>query len=89
MTNSKKCQVGVKGIIKSFSIDQCDNMLVHLSHASAGAQFYTSKSSDTHIRISKENDDGDYTELVVPEQFVFTVNKDRKLEAKVSELYDY
>jgi len=89
ITNCKKLEVFVKGTVNSFSIDSSDGVVIHLSQNSAEAQFYTSKSSDILIRIQKDNDPDDYNELVIPEQFVFTINKERKLEAKISELYGY
>ena len=89
MTNSKKLEIFIKGTVNSFSIDSTEGVVVHLSQNSKNAQFYTSKASDIIIRIQKNEDSDDYNELVIPEQFVFTINKDRKLEAKISDLYGY
>ena len=90
ITNSKKLEISVKGTVNSFSVDSTDGVIVLLSPSSAEAQFYSAKSSDILIRIQKNDDPNDYNELVIPEQFVFTINKERtKLEAKVSDLYGY
>ncbi len=89
ITNCMKVQIFVKGTVNSFSIDQTEQTSIHLSEASKEAQFYTSKSSDVLIRLQKENDPDDYNELIIPEQFVFTITPERKLEAKISDLYGY
>jgi hypothetical protein len=87
--NSVKIQVQVDGTINSFSIDGSTGVLLHLSQKSAAAQFYASKSSEIKIRLTKEEDISDYTELIIPEQFVYTINDKNKIDARVSELYNY
>jgi hypothetical protein len=41
------------------------------------------------VRLAKEEDPSDYTENLIPEQLVFSINKNRKLDVKISDNYNY
>ena len=85
--NCLKVKVGINGTVNSFTIDNSNDIILHASKNSANAQYYVSKCTDIHIRLQKEEDDGDYYDFTVPDQFVFTVNDKKKLDGKVSDLF--
>jgi len=88
IVNSVKIRVQVEGTINAFSVDGSSDVILQLSLDSANAQVIASKSSEVRLRLVKEDDKDDYTEHLIPEQFVFTLTPTRKIEAKVSDLYD-
>jgi len=85
--NSFRIKVQVDGTINAFSVDGSTDIVLHLSLKSAEAQFVTSKSSEVRVRLAKENDEADYTEHLLPEQFVFSITQQRTVDSKVSDLY--
>jgi len=87
--NSLKLRIQVEGTVNSFSVDGSTDVIITLSLASAGAQLYAAKSSEVKLKLAKEEDPLDFTELLIPEQFVFSINANRKLDSRVSELYNY
>lgn len=84
--NSLNIKVGVEGCVNSFGIDGSENVVLHLNSLSSNAQIISSKSSEVKVRLVKEEDECDYDELIIPEQFVFSI-QNRKIQAKVSDLY--
>jgi len=87
--NSVKLKVQVDGVINCFSIDGSSDILLHLGINSANAQFVTGNSTQIRVRLVKEEDTTDYTEHLLPEQLVFSLNTKRKLEVKISDNYNY
>jgi len=85
--NCVKVKIQVDGTVNAFSVDGSVDVVFYLSLNSKNAQFYTSKSSEVRVRLTKEDDNADYTEHLIPEQFVFNINANRKIESRVSDLY--
>jgi len=85
--NSVKVKVQVDGVVNAFSIDGSTDCVVYLNLKSAAAQFVTSKSTEVRIRLAKEGDEADYTEHLLPEQFVFEITPNRTVKSQVSDLY--
>jgi len=86
ITNSINVAVDVTGVINSFAIDSSSRVIIYLKKTSAHAQHLVSKSNEILIRVRHENDNDNYDEFVIPEQFVFNLNNNR-VEGKVSDLY--
>jgi len=86
ITNSVNVAVDVTGVINSFAIDSSTRVIIYLKKTSAHAQQLVSKSNEILIRVRHENDNDNYDEFVIPEQFVFNLNNN-KMEGKVSDLY--
>lgn len=82
-------KIQVDGIIRSFTIDGSNEITFIIYQKCKEANFITSKSYDLKIRLRKEEDHLDYDEITIPEQFVFQVNDKKKLDYKVSDLYNY
>jgi hypothetical protein len=82
-------KVQVNNTVKAFSIDGSDNVLLFLNENSKEAQVIASKSNDMRIRLLKENDQCDYDDLILPEQFVYKITPNRKIEGKISDNYGY
>jgi hypothetical protein len=87
--NSVKVKVQVDGVINCISVDGSTDVILHLAVSSAHAQFVTSNSTQVRVRLAKEEDPSDYTENLIPEQLVFSINKNRKLDVKISDNYNY
>jgi adenylyl cyclase-associated protein len=87
--NCTDVKVQVNGMVRSFSIDGSDNVLLHLSYESREAQIVASKSTEMKLRLAKEDDANDYDEIIIPEQFVFTITPNRKIAAKIGDNYGY
>jgi len=85
--NSVKIKVQVNGVVNAFMVDGSNEVLLHLSKDSAEAQYYTSKSTEVKVRIPKEGEDCDYSDHLIPEQFVFTLTPERRLVGNVSDIY--
>lgn len=87
--NSVGLKIQVDGIIRSFTIDGSSEIMVVLYPKCKDAQFITSKSYDIRLRLRKEEDHLDYNEIIIPEQFIFQINDKKKLDYRVSDLYNY
>jgi adenylyl cyclase-associated protein len=87
--NSMKLKVQVDGVVNCFSIDGSSDIMLHLAINSANAQFVTGNSTQVRVRLVKEDDPTDYNENLLPEQLVFSINKNRKLDVKISDNYNY
>jgi adenylyl cyclase-associated protein len=87
--NSLKIKVQVDGNINCFSIDGSTDITIHLALSSAHSQFVTSNSIQIRVRLAKEEDPCDYTETLLPEQLVFSIKENRKLDVKISDNYNY
>jgi adenylyl cyclase-associated protein len=82
-------KVQVNGLVNSFAIDGSETVLLFLSYDSRNSQVIASKSNDIKLRLAKEGDASDYDEVVIPEQFVFTITENRKIQAKIGDNYGY
>lgn len=76
--NSKSVQMQVLGKVPTVSIEKTDGCQVYLSRNSLSSEIVTSKSSSMNVLIPNENDD-EFTEHPVPEQFKTIINSARKL----------
>lgn len=50
-------------------LDQVDSAILYLSKDSLGTEVFTSKSSSVNVNLPPEDEEGDYAECPVPEQF--------------------
>jgi len=87
--NSVKVKVQVEGTINCFSIDGSSEVVLQLSSNCAESQFVTSNSNLVKVRMAKEEDPTEFTENIIPEQLVFSINKNKKLDVKISDNYNY
>ncbi len=88
ITNSFKIKVQVEKSIHSFQVDGSSDVTLHLTLDCKDANVLACKSSEIRFRLPKEDDPTDYTEHSIPEQFVFKLNDKRKVDSRVSDLYD-
>lgn len=83
LINCKSIQIQVINKVATVSIDKTDGAQVYLSKTSIDAHIITAKSSEMNVLIPK--DDGEYTEIPVPEQFK-SVYKGGKLITEVNDV---
>lgn len=69
--NCQSVQMQVLGKVPSISIDKTDGCQMYLSKESLNVEIISSKSSEMNVLLPKDN--GDYTELPVPEQYKTTI----------------
>uniref|UniRef100_A0A8R1HT34 Adenylyl cyclase-associated protein n=1 Tax=Caenorhabditis japonica TaxID=281687 RepID=A0A8R1HT34_CAEJA len=69
--NCQSVQIQTLGELPTLSIQKTDGCQVYLSKVAQGCEIVTSKSSEMNISV-QTNEDGDYTEFPVPEQFKTT-----------------
>jgi hypothetical protein len=89
IVNCVGVKVQVNGIVKSFTIDGSNDIMFLVYSNCKEAQFITSKTHDIRIRLRKDEDPLDYNEILIPEQFVFQINEKKKVDCRVSDLYNY
>lgn len=76
ITSSPSFAVQVLGRVPTVLLDSCDSGQIYLSQESMGAEIVASKCSALNISVPKAggaDDDGELTELALPEQLRFTV----------------
>jgi len=83
VVNCQSAEVQVLGTINSCIIEKTDGCQLYLSKESIGLEVVTSKSTTMNLLLPK--DDGQYTELPIPEQFKTQI-KDGKLETLATEI---
>lgn len=77
ITSSPSFAVQVLGRVPTVLLDSCDSGQIYLSQESMGAEIVASKCSALNISVPKAggaDDDGELTELALPEQLRFTVS---------------
>jgi adenylyl cyclase-associated protein len=74
--NCKSVQMQVMGKVPTVAIEKTDGCQVYLSQASLHTEIVSSKSSSMNVLIPDENND--YTELPLPEQFKTVINPTTK-----------
>ncbi|XP_068216986.1 adenylyl cyclase-associated protein 1 isoform X2 [Palaemon carinicauda] len=82
VVNCQSCQVQVMGVMPTLSIEKTDGCQVYLSKESLKTEIISAKSTEMNVLIP--NDDGDFTECAIPEQFK-TVVKGRSLSTTCTE----
>uniref|UniRef100_A0A1A9WUC6 Adenylyl cyclase-associated protein n=1 Tax=Glossina brevipalpis TaxID=37001 RepID=A0A1A9WUC6_9MUSC len=70
--NCQSVQMQVLGHVPTISIDKTDGCQMYLSKDSLRVEVVSSKSSEMNIMLPEDN--GDYTELPLPEQFKTTIS---------------
>ncbi|KAG7665785.1 SRV2 [[Candida] subhashii] len=81
---STKYGLQVMGLVPMISIDKSDEGALYLSKDSVDADIQVFTSSTTALNINVPEQDGDYQELAVPEQFVHRI-KGGKLSSEIVE----
>ncbi|XP_058977181.1 adenylyl cyclase-associated protein 1 isoform X3 [Musca domestica] len=71
--NCQSVQMQVLGNVPTISIDKTDGCQMYLSKDSLGVEIVSSKSSEMNVMLPAD-DNGDYTELPLPEQFKTTIS---------------
>merc|ERR1711920_644601 len=85
VTSCKKVKFQITGSCPTAAIDKTDSCMIYLmSDEAKKMQISASKHSDLQLTYMKGDD---AVEVAIPEQFVFTLTPDGKLDSKVSELY--
>ncbi|CDJ39095.1 adenylyl cyclase associated protein, putative [Eimeria tenella] len=87
IVNSQKIKLQVTGCVPAVSIDKSQKVDIFVSHESRGVEITSSKSTEMNLNVPKAGEDGDWTEIVIPEQFHHKLNPDGKLHTRVSDLY--
>lgn len=82
--NCKSMQLQVLGYLPTISIEKTDGCQVYLSAESLACDIVTAKSSEMNVLVPG-GEDGDFTEMPVPEQFK-TVWQNGKLVTTINEL---
>lgn len=70
VVNSKSVQVQILGRAPTVSLDKVDSCMVYLSKECLDVEILTSKCSAVNILTPPEEEDGDFLERPVPEQFL-------------------
>ena len=87
IVNSDDVKLQITGVVPTVSIDKANKVNIYASKESQNLQVYSSKSSEMNILFPGE-EEGDWKEFAIPEQFVTTYNESKnKLESTVSPLY--
>ncbi|KAH0559794.1 hypothetical protein GP486_003682 [Trichoglossum hirsutum] len=76
----------VLGSLPTILLDQVDGATVYLSKESLATEVFTSKCTSVNINVPPEDDDDDYRECPVPEQFVSTIENGRVVTKIVEHL---
>ncbi|EUD65300.1 hypothetical protein C922_04243 [Plasmodium inui San Antonio 1] len=84
--SSSKIKVQVLGNCSSISIDKSAGVQIYLSKENSESEFTTALSSEMNIHI--ENENGEWTEITIPEQFQHRL-ENGKLLTRVSDLYAF
>lgn len=59
----------ILGTVPTVLLDQVDSATLYLSKDSLATEIFTSKSSGINVNLPPEDEEGDYQECPVPEQF--------------------
>lgn len=87
LVNCEKVTIQFTGEVPTLSIDKCTGVTVYLSKSSLNVAVATSKSSEMNLCVpTGMDDDGDFTEVVIPEQYSHKL-VGNKLATTVSDLY--
>ena len=70
LINCKSCKIQVKDTIHTVTVDSCNGTQVILNRASLAAEIVSAKSSELNIVVPGENENDEFKEFAIPEQFV-------------------
>lgn len=87
IVNCHKVKLQVTGTVPAISIDKSQKIDIFVSEQSKGVEITTSKSSEMNMNYPVPGDEGDWVEVVIPEQYHHKLGADSKLETRVSNLY--
>lgn len=87
IVNCHKVKLQVTGVVPAISIDKSQKVDIYLSEESKGVEITTSKSSEMNVNYPVPGDEGDWIEVVIPEQYHHKLGATGKLETRVSDLY--
>lgn len=87
IVNCRKIQLQVTGCVPAVSIDKSQKVDLFVSREGCGVEITSSKSTEMNLNVPKPGEDGDWTEIVIPEQFHHKLSPDGKLHTRVSDLY--
>ncbi|KAL8452748.1 hypothetical protein Emed_001312 [Eimeria media] len=87
IVNCHKVKLQITGTVPAISIDKSQKVDVFLSEASKGVEITTSKSSEMNMNYPVPGEEGEWVEVVIPEQYHHKLGADDKLETRVSDLY--
>lgn len=87
IVNCDDIKLQMTGVVPTISIDKSNKVNIYTSKEGKNVEVYTSKSSEMNLLFPGQ-EDGDWKELAIPEQFVTKYNEAKgKLESIVSPLY--
>lgn len=87
LVDCQRCQVQVQKV-PSLSVDKTDGLVVFLPYQSRDTQIVTSKCSEVNVCFPKSaEEDDDWIELPIPEQFTSRISDDNQIKTGVSDLY--
>ena len=78
IVNSQSTEAQCTGKCPTFSFDKSDGVQLYLSEEGKGANITTAKSSEMNVLVPKEGEEGEFSEIPLPEQFI-SVFKDGAL----------
>ena len=96
LINNSKIRFHCCGKLKSVNIDGCTDIKLYLFPPCKNIPVYVANSTEIILRLVKENKENrdnnsshieDFTDYVIPEQFVYRINDNGKLETNVSFFY--
>lgn len=87
IVNCHKVKLQITGNVPAVSIDKSHKVDIFVSEQSKGIEITTSKSSEMNMNYPVPGDEGDWVEVVIPEQYHHKLGANGKLETRVSDLY--
>ncbi|KAL7068233.1 hypothetical protein ACR3K2_14040 [Cryptosporidium serpentis] len=87
IVNCDNITIQVTGTVPTISIDKCNKVNIYVSEESKQVEIYSSKSGEMNL-LTPGDEEGDWNEFVIPEQFVSRLNLSKgKIESVPSPLY--
>jgi adenylyl cyclase-associated protein len=83
--NSTSVQMQAMGIVPTVTIEKTDGCQVYLNKNTLQTEIVSSKSSAMNVLVP-DNDNGEFVELPVPEQFKTVITADKKLKTQQTEM---
>ena len=70
IVNSQSTEAQCTGKCPTFSFDKSDGVQLYLSEEGKGANITTAKSSEMNVLVPKKGEEGEFSEIPLPEQFI-------------------